>query len=237
MLLIKKKNLFYFITYHLASIFLLSILFYYTIRNGELSDPIQRKFFSEKIFFLMVVLTTVDIFCWVLFLKKNRNIHTELNKFIEYSQKHDIKEGCSFLNKLDTLGVQLNQLIRIINDVSDKRKTKLSSMYQLIDTIVSHYDKNLLVANIRGDIQYLSNKFAASVKLDTDLIRVLNLSDLLSVNFRSLLQQLEQEKREMTFKELTFTYQECTKKIKEMDIYPIYNSNGLLSNIIFSFTF
>ncbi|MBQ1998897.1 MAG: hypothetical protein II220_05355, partial [Spirochaetales bacterium] len=126
----------------------------------------------------------------------------------------------------------------LINETGEKRKQKLASMYQIIDYLMTNSDKNILITNVIGDIQFCSHKFSTLTKIDSDLIRTYRISDLLEISINRILSDFERKKTtDIALKNQILKFDDTSKKIKEVHILPIFDSDNIVSNMIFLFNF
>ena len=107
-------------------------------------------------------------------------------------------------------------------------------MYQIIDYLVFNSDKNMLITNVVGDVQFCSKKISTFIGIDSDIFRTLRISDLLGMSMNHVLSNIERKKTPViSFKNLVLKYEDTSKKIKEIQVFPIYDSDNIVSNMIF----
>ena len=142
------------------------------------------------------------------------------------------------MRHLDILGKKMNLIFDLINETGEKRKQKLASMYQIIDYLALNSDKNLLVTNVVGDVQFCSQKLSDVIGIYPDILRTVRISDLINVSMNQILSNVERKKTtSVTLKNQLLKYTDITRKVKEIQILPIYDSDNIVSNMIFLFSF
>ena len=188
--------------------------------------------------FLSIITTTVNIGIVIFSNRNNIKLYNELDKLATFCRTHDIREGANQLRQLDKLGKKMNLIFDLINETGEKRKQKLASMYQIIDYLMTNSDKNILITNVIGDIQFCSHKFSTVTKIDSDLIRTYRISDLLEISINQILSDFERKKTtDIALKNQILKFDDTSKKIKEVHILPIFDSDNIVSNMIFLFNF
>ena len=198
----------------------------------------NRKFAAEILIFLSIITTTVNIGIVIFSNRNNIKLYNELDKLATFCRTHDIREGANQLRQLDKLGKKMNLIFDLINETGEKRKQKLASMYQIIDYLMTNSDKNILITNVIGDIQFCSHKFSTVTKIDSDLIRTYRISDLLEMSINQILSDFERKKTtDIALKNQILKFDDTSKKIKEVHILPIFDSDNIVSNMIFLFNF
>jgi hypothetical protein len=198
----------------------------------------NRKFAAEILIFLSIITTTVNIGIVIFSNRNNTKLYNELDKLATFCRTHDIREGANQLRQLDKLGKKMNLIFDLINETGEKRKQKLASMYQIIDYLMTNSDKNILITNVIGDIQFCSHKFSTVTKIDSDLIRTYRISDLLEISINRILSDFERKKTtDIALKNQILKFDDTSKKIKEVHILPIFDSDNIVSNMIFLFNF
>lgn len=238
MIMIKKSRLHFLVVSHLFSIITLCIIGCYFIYTKDLTIIENQKIAAETLIFFSLLITTINIIVVFFTQLHTKKIYSELDKLTTYCRTHDIREGANQLRQLDNLGKKMNLIFELINETGEKRKQKLASMYQIIDYLMITSDKNILITNVIGDIQFCSHKFSAVTKIDSDLIRTHRISDLLEISINQILSDFERKKTaDIALKNQNLKYDDTNKKIKELHILPIYDSDSIISNMIFLFTF
>ena len=238
MIMIKKSNLKLLILSHFFSVIILCIVGCYFIYSTDLTIMENRKFAAEILIFLSIITTTVNIGIVIFSNRNNTKLYNELDKLATFCRTHDIREGANQLRQLDKLGKKMNLIFDLINETGEKRKQKLASMYQIIDYLMTNSDKNILITNVIGDIQFCSHKFSTLTKIDSDLIRTYRISDLLEISINRILSDFERKKTtDITLKNQILKFDDTSKKIKEVHILPIFDSDNIVSNMIFLFNF
>ena len=238
MIMIKKSNLKLLILSHFFSVIILCIVGCYFIYSTDLTIMENRKFAAEILIFLSIITTTVNIGIVIFSNRNNIKLYNELDKLATFCRTHDIREGANQLRQLDKLGKKMNLIFDLINETGEKRKQKLASMYQIIDYLMINSDKNILITNVIGDIQFCSHKFSTVTKIDSDLIRTYRISDLLEISINRILSDFERKKTtDITLKNQILKFDDTSKKIKEVHILPIFDSDNIVSNMIFLFNF
>lgn len=238
MIMIKKSNLKLLILSHFFSVIILCIVGCYFIYSTDLTIMENRKFAAEILIFLSIITTTVNIGIVIFSNRNNTKLYNELDKLATFCRTHDIREGANQLRQLDKLGKKMNLIFDLINETGEKRKQKLASMYQIIDYLMTNSDKNILITNVIGDIQFCSHKFSTVTKIDSDLIRTYRISDLLEISINRILSDFERKKTtDITLKNQILKFDDTSKKIKEVHILPIFDSDNIVSNMIFLFNF
>ena len=238
MIMIKKSNLKLLILSHFFSVIILCIVGCYFIYSTDLTIMENRKFAAEILIFLSIITTTVNIGIVIFSNRNNTKLYNELDKLATFCRTHDIREGANQLRQLDKLGKKMNLIFDLINETGEKRKQKLASMYQIIDYLMINSDKNILITNVIGDIQFCSHKFSTVTKIDSDLIRTYRISDLLEISINRILSDFERKKTtDIALKNQILKFDDTSKKIKEVHILPIFDSDNIVSNMIFLFNF
>lgn len=238
MIMIKKSNLKLLILSHFFSVIILCIVGCYFIYSTDLTVMENRKFAAEILIFLSIITTTVNIGIVIFSNRNNTKLYNELDKLATFCRTHDIREGANQLRQLDKLGKKMNLIFDLINETGEKRKQKLASMYQIIDYLMTNSDKNILITNVIGDIQFCSHKFSTVTKIDSDLIRTYRISDLLEMSINQILSDFERKKTtDIALKNQILKFDDTSKKIKEVHILPIFDSDNIVSNMIFLFNF
>ena len=238
MIMIKKSNLKLLILSHFFSVIILCVVGCYFIYSTDLTVMENRKFAAEILIFLSIITTTVNIGIVIFSNRNNIKLYNELDKLATFCRTHDIREGANQLRQLDKLGKKMNLIFDLINETGEKRKQKLASMYQIIDYLMTNSDKNILITNVIGDIQFCSHKFSTVTKIDSDLIRTYRISDLLEMSINQILSDFERKKTtDITLKNQILKFDDTSKKIKEVHILPIFDSDNIVSNMIFLFNF
>lgn len=238
MIMIKKSNLKLLILSHFFSVIILCIVGCYFIYSTDLTIMENRKFAAEILIFLSIITTTVNIGIVIFSNRNNIKLYNELDKLATFCRTHDIREGANQLRQLDKLGKKMNLIFDLINETGEKRKQKLASMYQIIDYLMTNSDKNILITNVIGDIQFCSHKFSTLTKIDSDLIRTYRISDLLEISINRILSDFERKKTtDIALKNQILKFDDTSKKIKEVHILPIFDSDNIVSNMIFLFNF
>ena len=238
MIMIKKSNLKLLILSHFFSVIILCIVGCYFIYSTDLTIMENRKFAAEILIFLSIITTTVNIGIVIFSNRNNTKLYNELDKLATFCRTLDIREGANQLRQLDKLGKKMNLIFDLINETGEKRKQKLASMYQIIDYLMTNSDKNILITNVIGDIQFCSHKFSTVTKIDSDLIRTYRISDLLEISINRILSDFERKKTtDITLKNQILKFDDTSKKIKEVHILPIFDSDNIVSNMIFLFNF
>lgn len=238
MIMIKKSNLKLLILSHFFSVIILCIVGCYFIYSTDLTIMENRKFAAEILIFLSIITTTVNIGIVIFSNRNNTKLYNELDKLATFCRTHDIREGANQLRQLDKLGKKMNLIFDLINETGEKRKQKLASMYQIIDYLMTNSDKNILITNVIGDIQFCSHKFSTLTKIDSDLIRTYRISDLLEISINQILSDFERKKTtDIALKNQILKFDDTSKKIKEVHILPIFDSDNIVSNMIFLFNF
>lgn len=238
MIMIKKSNLKLLILSHFFSVIILCIVGCYFIYSTDLTIMENRKFAAEILIFLSIITTTVNIGIVIFSNRNNTKLYNELDKLATFCRTHDIREGANQLRQLDKLGKKMNLIFDLINETGEKRKQKLASMYQIIDYLMTNSDKNILITNVIGDIQFCSHKFSTLTKIDSDLIRTYRISDLLEISINRILSDFERKKTtDIALKNQILKFDDTSKKIKEVHILPIFDSDNIVSNMIFLFNF
>lgn len=238
MIMIKKSNLKLLILSHFFSVIILCIVGCYFIYSTDLTIMENRKFVAEILIFLSIITTTVNIGIVIFSNRNNIKLYNELDKLATFCRTHDIREGANQLRQLDKLGKKMNLIFDLINETGEKRKQKLASMYQIIDYLMINSDKNILITNVIGDIQFCSHKFSTVTKIDSDLIRTYRISDLLEISINQILSDFERKKTtDIALKNQILKFDDTSKKIKEVHILPIFDSDNIVSNMIFLFNF
>ena len=238
MIMIKKSNLKLLILSHFFSVIILCVVGCYFIYSTDLTVMENRKFAAEILIFLSIITTTVNIGIVIFSNRNNIKLYNELDKLATFCRTHDIREGANQLRQLDKLGKKMNLIFDLINETGEKRKQKLASMYQIIDYLMTNSDKNILITNVIGDIQFCSHKFSTVTKIDSDLIRTYRISDLLEMSINQILSDFERKKTtDIALKNQILKFDDTSKKIKEVHILPIFDSDNIVSNMIFLFNF
>ncbi|MBQ2293934.1 MAG: hypothetical protein II258_01015 [Spirochaetales bacterium] len=238
MIMIKKSNLKLLILSHFFSVIILCVVGCYFIYSTDLTVMENRKFAAEILIFLSIITTTVNIGIVIFSNRNNIKLYNELDKLATFCRTHDIREGANQLRQLDKLGKKMNLIFDLINETGEKRKQKLASMYQIIDYLMINSDKNILITNVIGDIQFCSHKFSTVTKIDSDLIRTYRISDLLEISINQILSDFERKKTtDIALKNQILKFDDTSKKIKEVHILPIFDSDNIVSNMIFLFNF
>ncbi|MBQ2124203.1 MAG: hypothetical protein II196_00245 [Spirochaetales bacterium] len=238
MIMIKKSNLKLLILSHFFSVIILCVVGCYFIYSTDLTVMENRKFAAEILIFLSIITTTVNIGIVIFSNRNNIKLYNELDKLATFCRTHDIREGANQLRQLDKLGKKMNLIFDLINETGEKRKQKLASMYQIIDYLMINSDKNILITNVIGDIQFCSHKFSTVTKIDSDLIRTYRISDLLEMSINQILSDFERKKTtDIALKNQILKFDDTSKKIKEVHILPIFDSDNIVSNMIFLFNF
>lgn len=238
MIMIKKSNLKLLILSHFFSVIILCVVGCYFIYSTDLTVMENRKFAAEILIFLSIITTTVNIGIVIFSNRNNTKLYNELDKLATFCRTHDIREGANQLRQLDKLGKKMNLIFDLINETGEKRKQKLASMYQIIDYLMTNSDKNILITNVIGDIQFCSHKFSTVTKIDSDLIRTYRISDLLEISINRILSDFERKKTtDIALKNQILKFDDTSKKIKEVHILPIFDSDNIVSNMIFLFNF
>lgn len=238
MIMIKKSNLKLLILSHFFSVIILCVVGCYFIYSTDLTIMENRKFAAEILIFLSIITTTVNIGIVIFSNRNNIKLYNELDKLATFCRTHDIREGANQLRQLDKLGKKMNLIFDLINETGEKRKQKLASMYQIIDYLMTNSDKNILITNVIGDIQFCSHKFSTVTKIDSDLIRTYRISDLLEMSINQILSDFERKKTtDIALKNQILKFDDTSKKIKEVHILPIFDSDNIVSNMIFLFNF
>lgn len=238
MIMIKKSNLKLLILSHFFSVIILCVVGCYFIYSTDLTIMENRKFAAEILIFLSIITTTVNIGIVIFSNRNNIKLYNELDKLATFCRTHDIREGANQLRQLDKLGKKMNLIFDLINETGEKRKQKLASMYQIIDYLMTNSDKNILITNVIGDIQFCSHKFSTLTKIDSDLIRTYRISDLLEISINRILSDFERKKTtDIALKNQILKFDDTSKKIKEVHILPIFDSDNIVSNMIFLFNF
>lgn len=235
MILIDKKHFNAIILYHLISIIITALYAVFIIHNADLSDVNERKHYSEVIIFGMIIFISLNIPLGVYIYLKSTRIITEFDKIIEFSKLHSFSDQHQSLKHLDVIGVKIIELFKRINDLSNKRIVKLSSLYEIVDHLTTNSDKYILIINVAGDILYVSGLLEKKLNTDKILLQTLNISDIIDLNLKSLLIELDNEKQEVIKNDIKFTEEAIRFKIKKAAAYPIFNSEHYLSNIVFYF--
>lgn len=238
MIMIKKSKLKLLIASHFFSVIVLCAVGCYFIYTSDLTITENRKFCAEILLFLSILTITVNCLIVIFANRHNIKLYAELDKLATFCRTHDIKEGTSQLRHLDILGKKMDLIFDLINETGEKRKQKLASMYQIIDYLTVNSDKNILITNIIGDAQFCSQKLSNAIGIDSDMLRTLRISDLINVSMNSILSSVEGEKTAcITLKNQILKYSDITRKIKEIQIIPVYGNNNTVSNLIFLFSF
>ncbi|HBD93702.1 MAG: hypothetical protein A2015_04385 [Spirochaetes bacterium GWF1_31_7] len=232
MLIITKRHLNSLIIFHLTSIIITSLYFFYTINNNDLTDPVSIKKQSEIIIYLMIFIISINVPIIYILFKKNTNIITEFNKLIDFSKHHNFSNQHQSIKKLGIIGIKITELFSRINDLGNKRIVKLSSMYALVEHLSLTYNGFMIIANIQGDILFVSKAFEQKLKTDIILLQTLNIKDIIDINFKSLLIKLDIEKKVCEFQNIKIIDNSNDIKIKLLSAFPIFNSEHLLSNIV-----
>jgi hypothetical protein len=236
--MIKKSKLNLLVLSCFLSVIALCIVGCYFIYSADLTDSQNRKFCAEILIFLSILLLTVITVITIYALRQNTRIYLELDKLATFCRTHDIREGAGQLRHLDKLGKKMSMIFDLINETGEKRKQKLASMYQIIDYLMTNSDKNILITNVIGDIQFCSHKFSTVTKIDSDLIRTYRISDLLEISINRILSDFERKKTtDIALKNQILKFDDTSKKIKEVHILPIFDSDNIVSNMIFLFNF
>lgn len=238
MIIIKKSRLKFLIISHFFSVIILCAVGCYFIYTSDLTIADNRKFCAEILIFLSILTATVNFIIVIFTNQHNIKLYAELDKLATFCRTHDIKEGTSQLRHLDILGKKMNLIFGLINETGEKRKQKLASMYQIIDYLALNSDKNVLITNVVGDVQFCSQKFSDVIGIYPDMLRTLRISDLINVSMNQILSSVEREKTtNITLKNQILKYTDITKKIKEIQIFPVYDNDNIVSNMIFLFSF
>lgn len=238
MIMIKKSRLRFLIISNFVSIIVLCVIGCGFIYTADLTIAENRKFCAETLIFVSILTITIDFIIVIFTNRHNTKLYTELDKLATFCRTHDIKEGTSQLRHLDVLGKKMNLIFDLINETGEKRKQKLASMYQIIDYLALNFDKNVLITNVVGDIQFCSQKLSDIIDIYPDILRTLRISDLIGVSMNQILSGVERKKAtSVTLKNQVLKYTDITRKVKEIQILPIYDSDNTVANLIFLFSF
>lgn len=238
MIMIKKSKLKFLIISNFFSVIILCVIGCCFIYTSDLTIAENRKFCAEVLIFLSILTITINFIIIFFTNRHNTKLYAELDKLATFCRTHDIKEGTSQLRHLDILGKKMNLIFDLINETGEKRKQKLASMYQIIDYLALNSDKNMLITNVVGDVQFCSQKLSDIIGIYPDILRTLRISDLINVSMNQILSGVERKKTtSVTLKNQTLKYTDITRKVKEIQILPIYDSDSIVSNMIFLFSF
>lgn len=235
MIMIKKNHFKYLVGFHLFSLFCVTLFYYYTLNHIDFTQPLMVKYFSEIAVLIMILSITLTIFYVTYVYYKSVKVYAEMDKLIDYSKYHNFTEEHKALQRLDELGKKIVFLFTNINEISNKRKIKLSALYELIDYVTAAHQEHLIIINVKGDILFVSDRFVNAVHIDKILLQTLNIRDLITINIKTLLVQLDNARKEIKLDEISFIHPDISKKLKSLTAYAVYNTEKQLSNVVINF--
>ena len=217
---------------HIMSVIIFMFYTTFVIGHKDLTSDIQIKFYIENFLFIGLLLLSINIPIIVFVYVKNKKIIVEFDKIIEFSKLHTFSEQHQSLKELDIIGTKTIELFKRINDLSNKRIIKLSSLYEIINHLTINTDKFILILNVVGDILYVSSPLEKKLNTNKILLQTLDITEVISINYKSLLIELDNSRTIIQKDNLEMTNESSKLLAKKADFYPIFNSEHNLSNVI-----
>lgn len=231
MILVKKKNINLIFIVFISIIIFSAFSLYIIINTTDFSDSINVKIMSETIIFVSIVLTFFLVLFYSLLLKTNKNVLDKLDDLIDVLKDKDIDhlDDLRFYTELGILGIKIKRLLITIQDLSIKRKIKISSFYKIITTLLESTDYPLGIIQADGKIILSNDKFRKYFKIK-DLNNI-KFNNFFKVNFMEIFLELEELNASVTKKNVQIV--NSKQVINNLNFIPIINSTGLLSHIIY----
>jgi len=238
LVLIKKAFYKFLIVYNVVTVIILGVLFYNIILNKELlSSLFERKYYAEILIFIVILFITVNLIMAFYFYRKSINVLSVLNKTIEFSRQNNFNNNLSGLQKIGEFGDKINKLFQNLNEISNKRKLKISSLYHLLDHIVTLHKEPIIVINTAGEILFVSNKMLEKLNIDKILLQTMYINEVIDINLNKIIMDVNLSKDELKKEDINLVLMTNTKKVQFVLFQPFFNMDNVLSNMILVFKF
>jgi hypothetical protein len=152
MILVRRRLLFWLLAFCLAAVLYLAVRGY--LEAGGVSGTAQ----AETTLFLGIVFCILILLVFTALLLKSFNVSRELDKLISLAQSGSISIEES-LRRLGPLGGKIRLLQGRIQELSERRSLRISSLSATLDFFLNNTGLSLLVLDLAGGIEAASRGF------------------------------------------------------------------------------
>ncbi|HOV14497.1 MAG TPA: hypothetical protein PK771_09460 [Spirochaetota bacterium] len=230
MLLVKKNVLHFNFAIFIIFILVLGISSYLVINRVNLSEPLNVKFYSETIIFIMIIFILISLIIYSIIYFKSIKISKELDKIIEITKygNYDIEKS---LIKLSELGAKIKELHHNLSILNEQKSIKISSLSNLLIFFLNNTELNILITDIEGLITNTSASFFKNFDISISEILYNNINVFKAINFLDIVITLDNTREKIIKEKIDIEINKKEQKINIVFI-PVTNIRNQLSNVI-----
>lgn len=231
MILLKRSKFYFFFITVSAIILTLAVYSYWVFTHFNLMNDPNLKYYSETFILLVILFLLILFYLFIHLLTRNKDIYKELDKVIDLSRQGNLLSE-SQLKKIDLLGEKIMEINGILNSLNEKKTLKITAQSNLINFLISHVNKNMLVTDIQGRIERVTptllHKFNVEEKdITGEFINVF----VQNLNFSVITNDLKSSKN-ISFEASVKFNKDDEFIICYLVFYPIYNVRNELTNCV-----
>lgn len=206
----------------LGGMLFLGVRDYLLIAGGVSLSQGELKIRSETVLFLAIVFSVIILLAFVLVLFRSRNISRELDKITEMTRYGNFSiEGS--LRRIGPLGEKIGQLNQRLTELNTMKSLRISSLAAINAFLLNNSRLALLITDITGKITRVSARALDKLKIESTEVVGRHITAVLpELDFQTAVATIEKQKTELELSELS----------QSATLYPVYNRNSELSNLI-----
>jgi PAS domain-containing protein len=214
-ILVRRRLMFTLLVSCLAAVLYLAIRGY--LEASRMSLPAQ----AETTLFLGIVFCLLILLLFAALLLKSFNVSRELDKQISLAQVGSVSVGES-LRRLGPLGGKIRLLQAGVQELSQRRSLRISSLSGILDFLLNNTEVPLLVLDLAGGIEAVSRGFLERNKKQAGEVVGRHIAEVdPEVPFPEVVARMERE------------HAPAGQPGKESLVYyPVYNGQSQLANLI-----
>jgi signal transduction histidine kinase len=205
-----------------ASVLFFGIRDYLLIRGSASLSAQELKIRSETILFLSIVFAVLILLVFGLIFMRSRSISRELDKISDMTRygNFSIQES---LRRIGPLGEKIQQLNQRLTELNAMKSLRISSLAAINAFLLNNSRLALMIADITGKISGLSPRCLEKLGLESGEAVGKHITEVLpEMDFQAAVAQVEKQRTELELSDVK----------DSPTLYPVFNSNNELSNLI-----
>jgi PAS domain-containing protein len=213
--------LFVFVAVCLASVLYLAIQGYLTAARGQGISSAQAKREAETLLFVGIVAAGSILLVFAAVALKSFSVSRELDRLISLARAGSYSYEES-LRRLGPLGDKIRLLQHHLQELSEKRSLRISTLSGILDFLMNNIDLALLVLDLNGRVEEASRSYLERNQAKAGELRGRHIGELdAEVSFPEVMARMERE------------HAPVGQPAKDgLVYYPVYNRMGQLANVI-----
>jgi PAS domain-containing protein len=162
------------------------------------------------------------LIAFALVLLRSHSISRELDKITEMTRYGNFSIGGS-LQRIGPLGEKIGQLNQRLTELNTMKSLRISSLAAINAFLLNNSRLALLITDITGKITRVSARALEKLKVEANEVVGRHITAVLpELDFQNAVAKIEKQKAELELADVNLS----------PTLYPVYNSNNELSNLI-----